>query len=122
MVRTFWARAGAPEIFPYPKHLDVLVSPNGATVEGYVTQGQKACPGATVVLVPNPPRRGEQQLYKATSTDDNGRFLIQGAAPGNYKLFAWESAEDGAYRNAEFLEPFETRGQEPTSRNALLRP
>jgi protocatechuate 3,4-dioxygenase beta subunit len=99
------------EVFPYPQHLDLLVSPNGATVDGYVTRGQKTCPGATVVLVPNPPRRGEQQLYKATSTDDDGRFLIQGAAPGDYKVFAWESVEDGAYRNAEFLEPFETRGQ-----------
>lgn len=31
--------------------------------------------------------------------------------PGEYKLFAWEDVEYGAYTDPDFLRPFEDRGQ-----------
>jgi len=45
-------------------------------------------------------------VLKAT-TDQNGRFLLQGIAPGNYLVFAWEDIEPGAQQDPDFRRPFE---------------
>jgi hypothetical protein len=41
----------------------------------------------------------------------SGNFTINGVAPGDYKLFAWEYVAANAWMNAEYLAPFENRGQ-----------
>ncbi len=41
----------------------------------------------------------------------NGQFSVRGIAPGDYKLFAWEAIEEGAYQDPEFLRPYEERGK-----------
>ena len=51
------------------------------------------------------------RLYKSTSTDKTGHFVLQGLPPGDYKVFAWESIEPGAYKSSGFLLPFENRGE-----------
>jgi hypothetical protein len=94
-----------------PGLLDILVSPNGATLDGVVSKDQQPFQGATVALVPDPPHRGETRLFKSTSTDQLGHFHLQGIPPGDYKLFAWESIESGAYTNSEFLQPYEIHGE-----------
>jgi hypothetical protein len=94
-----------------PKFLDILISPNGATVDGVVSKDQQPYSGATVTLAPDPPHRTELHLFKLAATDQFGRFLLQGVPPGDYKLFAWESVEHAAYTNSDFLRPFELRGE-----------
>ena len=91
--------------------LDIVVSPDGARIEGMVSKDQQPYQGASVTLVPDPPHRGERRLYQTTSTDQLGRFLLQGIPPGDYKLFAWESLSPGAYTSSDFLRPFESRGE-----------
>jgi hypothetical protein len=94
-----------------PGLLEILVSPNGAALDGVVSIDQQPFPGAAVALVPDPPHRGERRLFRSTSTDQLGRFFLEGIPPGDYKVFAWESIEPGAYTSAEFLQPFENRGE-----------
>jgi hypothetical protein len=97
-----------------PEHggpIDIFISRNGATLYGTVTKDQQPYSGATVSLVPDPPHRGEMHFYKLTSTDQSGRFILDGVAPGDYKVFAWESVEHVAYANSDFLQPFELRGE-----------
>jgi hypothetical protein len=94
-----------------PGSLEILVSPNGASVDGVVYKDQQPFQGATVALVPDPPHRNDGQLFKSVTTDQNGHFLLQGISPGDYKVFAWEKVEAGAYRSPEFLQPFENQGQ-----------
>jgi protocatechuate 3,4-dioxygenase beta subunit len=94
-----------------PGLLDILVSANGAHIDGVVSQDQKPFPGASVTLVPNPPHRAEKSLYNITTTDQLGHFVLQGIPPGDYKLFAWEGLDPGAYKSSDFLLPFENRGQ-----------
>jgi len=67
--------------------------------------------GATVVLVPEPRRRDQSRLYDEASTDQYGHFQLRGIAPGEYKLFAWEEIERGAYRDPDFLRRHEKRGE-----------
>ncbi len=95
--------------------LDIVISPNGGQVEGTVAdpKGQMS-PGATVVLVPDAPRREQSALFKTANTDTSGHFNIQGITPGDYKLFAWEDVESGAYQDPEFLKPFESAGESVT--------
>ena len=64
-----------------------------------------------MAIVPDPPHRGERRLFKSTTTDQNGHFTLQGLAPGDYKVFAWEKIEAGAYTSPEFLQPYENQGE-----------
>jgi len=92
--------------------LEVVLSSNGGQVEGVVLNAnEQPEAGATVVLVPDEPRRSQTRLYKDTTTDQYGRFTITGIAPGGYKLFAWEDVEDGAYEDSDFLKAFEALGE-----------
>ena len=91
--------------------LEVTVSTNGGQIEGVVLNAdEQAVSAARVVLVPDEPRRAQSRFYRDASTDQYGRFTIQGIAPGGYKLFAWEDVEEGAYESPEFLKPFEALG------------
>jgi protocatechuate 3,4-dioxygenase beta subunit len=94
-----------------PSLLDIIVSPDGARIDGVVSKDQQPFQGASVTLVPDPPHRGEKCQFKSTNTDQLGHFILQGIPPGDYKLFAWESIDPGAYKSSDFLLPFEDRGK-----------
>ena len=97
--------------------LDVLLSPNPAQVEGAVLdEKQQPAPGATVVLAPDERRRARTGLFRTTVTDQHGRFVLKGLAPGDYKLFSWAEIEAGAGQDPEFLKPYERFAQAVTVR------
>ena len=50
-------------------------------------------------------------LYKTASTDQNGRFTVKGVRPGEYKIYAWEEVEQGAYMDPDFVKPHESAGE-----------
>jgi hypothetical protein len=92
--------------------LEITISAAGGRIDGAVlTEEDKTFSGATVVLVPEGRRREESRYYKTTITDQNGGFTLRGIPPGDYKLFAWEEIERGAYRDPAFLRRFEDRGE-----------
>lgn len=95
-----------------PGPLELTLSPNGARVDGtaLLPDGQ-AFTGAVVILVPEPSRRDRDSLYMGATTDQYGRFTLRGIPPGEYKLFAWQEIERGAYLDPDFLKPFEDRGE-----------
>ncbi|MGA2427277.1 MAG: hypothetical protein ABSH13_02130 [Candidatus Acidiferrum sp.] len=39
---------------------------------------------------------------------------MKGIAPGDYQLFSWDQVEDGAWEDADFLKPFEEKGEKVT--------
>jgi hypothetical protein len=97
--------------------LEITISGNGGQIEGTAADSkQKPASGAVVALVPDDPRRERLMLFKTTVTDTTGHFSITGVAPGEYKLFAWEQIEEGAYQDPEFLKPYENQGQAVTIR------
>jgi protocatechuate 3,4-dioxygenase beta subunit len=92
--------------------LDVVISSKAAQLDGAVTNEEgQAVGGAQVVLVPEGERRNVTSLYKMATTDQNGLFFITGLAPGEYKVFAWEQVESGAWFDPEFIKPFESKGE-----------
>jgi len=98
---------------PVRGSLELVLSPAGGHIEGTVLTAEgKAFSGARVVLVPEERRRKRTDLFKNTTTDQYGRFTLRGLTPGEYKLFAWEDVEPGAYQDSEFLRPYEEKGKE----------
>jgi hypothetical protein len=91
--------------------LDLVVSANGAVVEGVVadSQGQPVS-NAAVVAVPEIGMRGNVDRYRQTVSDQAGHFRLRGIRGGSYTLFAWESVEGQAYYNPEFLKGYEGQG------------
>jgi protocatechuate 3,4-dioxygenase beta subunit len=95
-----------------PASLEITISPHGARIQGTVADADGLpAVGVWVTLVPDAARRTQYRLYKMQTTDQHGRFDLRGIAPGEYKLFSWEDVELGAWQDAEFLKPFEDKGE-----------
>ena len=94
--------------------LKIVLSSAGMRIEGTVTdENELPSAGAAVVLVPEGERRRRQfRLYKDTTTDQYGQFILRGVAPGTYKLFSWKEVENNAWEDPDFLAPFESKGTE----------
>lgn len=91
--------------------LDLVASPNGAVVEGVVTDGKGApVPNAVIVAAPEVRLRMRPDHFRKTVSDQSGHFAVHGVAPGDYTLFAWESVDGEAYYNPEFLKSYEGQG------------
>ncbi len=102
-----------------PQPLEVLVSPLAGLISGVVqnaTTGQPA-PGATVVLVPQV-KEPLLSNYKTVTTDQNGSYTLKSLTPGEYKAFAWEDLEPGAYMDPDFMKPLESKGEPVTIRES----
>jgi hypothetical protein len=92
--------------------LEMEVGTRGAVVDGtVVSDQQRPVAGATVVLVPDTFLRQRSTLYKTVTADDDGRFNLNTIAPGDYKVFAWEDVERGAWEDPNFLRNIEARGR-----------
>src|SRR5712691_3323200 len=97
-----------------PVNVDIVLSPNAGQVSGTVQspKTQQPVPGATVVLVPIERERVDQlTYYKTASTDQSGSFTIKNVAPGEYKAYAWDDVESGAYYDPGFVKQFESKGK-----------
>ena len=92
--------------------LAVTVSLKGALLTGVVfDEDKQPAPGALVTLVPDAARRTRPELFLTATTDQYGRFTISGISPGEYRALAFDHVERGAYRDPDFLEPFEGDGE-----------
>ena len=94
-----------------PADLTIVLSSNSGVIEGSVkTAKDEPAKGATVTLIRVPARKPPQRQYMA-STDQNGHFIIKGIAPGEWKVYAWEEIESGAYEDPDFMKPHESQGE-----------
>lgn len=97
---------------PPQSQLEIVIGSNAGTITGTVTDSlQKALPGRTVVLVPDVRLRQRSDLFKVATADAAGRFEIKGITPGEYKLFAWDTVEPGAWQDPAFIAGYETAGR-----------
>ena len=91
--------------------LEVKPSCRAARIDGVVLTGDSLpAAGVYVVAIPEAPLRDEKSRYRAEVTDQNGRFLLRGLLPGEYRVFSWDSADDFDWYDAEQLKPYESRG------------
>jgi hypothetical protein len=88
--------------------LQVGFSPGSVT--GTVTDN-RGQPFASAITVLIPSVRNRLDLYKTANSDQAGNVNFTNVAPGDYKVIAWEDVPQGAYLNADFVQPFEDRAQ-----------
>jgi hypothetical protein len=94
--------------------LMIRVSPNAGQVTGAVQnpKTQQGAPGASVVLIPQEPDRKDQNIfYRVTNADQFGNFTLKNLMPGEYKAFAWEDLEPGAYFDPDFVKPVDASSE-----------
>ena len=93
--------------------LEITISSRGARVQGSVVD-KDALPatGVWAVAVPEAAWRTTRRLFQSQTTDQYGKFDLHGLAPGTYKLFAWDGAENNAWEDQDFGKPFEDQAQE----------
>jgi hypothetical protein len=92
-----------------PSSLEITVNGLGGTVNGVVLNALSEPVNSQVVLIPPPGLRHNPTLFKTVSTDQYGRFSIEGIRPGEHGLIASQDVEPGAFINEEFLRRFEQR-------------
>jgi hypothetical protein len=93
--------------------LEVVIA-KGARLSGRAVDARKQSQpvaNVTVALIPDAPLRRRPDRYKMARADAAGRFQFIGVAPGSYKLFAWEYADEDIWFDADFLPPYESRGK-----------
>jgi hypothetical protein len=96
-----------------PADVEVIVSPGAGSVAGSVmnADSSRPAPGATVVLVPQGKERVPiPALYRQATTDQNGYFRFKNVAPGEYRVYAWDRVESGAWLDPDFMMPLSTKG------------
>jgi len=92
--------------------LELVISSNTGTVDAtVVTEKQEPSINTTFVLVPAAELRFRNDLYRSGATDAMGRLHLDGVPPGDYKAFAWEEVENGAWQDSDFIQQFEDRGK-----------
>ena len=97
--------------------LEVVLGANGGAVSGFVGSSVAAgiarepLAGATVAVIPSGANRDRPDLYKGTKADEQGRFHIEGIAPGDYLLFSWEVIDEALWRDPEFIRRNERLGR-----------
>jgi hypothetical protein len=75
--------------------LDIVVSPNGATIEGVVLDdNDRPASYIKVVAIPDPKRRERHDLYQEATTDLRGHFSLRGLNPGEYRIMALDEDID----------------------------
>src|SRR5262249_16765943 len=96
-----------------PDPIQVVVKSGAGSIQGVVRNesGQPAA-FATVALAPQQNRRQNPMLYADATSDSEGKFVIRGIAPGEYKLFAWgQTVWLGARQNPAFIAKYEEFGR-----------
>jgi hypothetical protein len=66
-------------------------------------------PGVITVLVPS--ARGRVDLYQTANSNKDGKVTFSNVPPGDYKLFAWEEIQSGAWYDPVLMEKFEDKGR-----------
>jgi protocatechuate 3,4-dioxygenase beta subunit len=95
--------------------IQALLATPGARVEGIVRDAKREpAPTVLVVLIPEASRRHDRVRFKNIASDKDGKFALRGIPPGNYKIFAIDNFPQNAWRNAEFMQKYESKGQSLT--------
>jgi len=96
--------------------LEIVLASDGGRVEGVVSDADdKPVMGATVVLIPSDPAlRAWPDFSGEGVTDQSGHFELKNAAPGEYKLFAWDDIEENSWFDPGVLKDYEAKGEPVT--------
>jgi TonB family protein len=121
--RSIYSNAIVPVTDRAPEDLQIIVSSGGSVVSGTVQTATRQVTTTFVFLIPDASRRQNPLLYKTAMSNPSGTFQVNGVAPGDYLLLAFENRPpEGAMENAEFIARYEQRGVRLTLREGTRTP
>ena len=94
-----------------PDPIEVVIGSGAGVVDGLSWMVPRRLTGAIVALVPESKRFENRALFATATSDASGQFVFRGVAPGDYRLFAWESTPPNAYQNSNFIRKYESKAQ-----------
>ena len=71
---------------------------------------QTPVPAVTVALVPSGTQEKRYDVYRSATSDASGRIHLEGVVPGDYRVYAWESVENGAWTDPDFMRSYQNNG------------
>jgi len=92
--------------------LSIVVSMHAAAVVGELDASGGETSRAGIVIAPFGPYHNLARFYYGGTTDDEGKFKLNGIAPGRYKIFALEKMAAADFRNPEAADQLDSLGQE----------
>jgi hypothetical protein len=91
--------------------LDIILGISPGTVDATVMdEKQMPVPAVTVALVPTGGQEKRYDVYRSATSDASGRIHLEGVVPGDYRVYAWESVENGAWTDPDFLRNYQSNG------------
>ena len=91
--------------------LNIVVSMRTATIQGEVDAGSADSKRAGIMLAPVGQYHTFARFYYGTPTDANGKFKLNGIAPGKYKIFALEKMAAADFRTPEAADQLDELGE-----------
>lgn len=86
------------------EYLEVHLNSHEGSAEAVVLDStDHALPGAVVVAIPDRRPIDLIDQSRTTTTDQHGRFVLQGLANSRYDIYAFQAVPDGAYYDPDFL-------------------
>jgi len=86
--------------------LEIVISGAGARVNGKVEGGL----ARELVVAPEGDMAGLLSFYVVTPVGEKGAFELKAMTPGQYRIYAFEDLEYGAWFDPDFLKPYMERG------------
>jgi hypothetical protein len=91
--------------------LDIVVGNSPGIVDATVVdERQMPVPAVTVALVPTGTQEKRYDVYRNATSDASGRIHLEGVVPGDYRIYAWESVENGAWTDPDFMRAYQNNG------------
>jgi hypothetical protein len=94
-------RAPAIEL---PGALLIFLPPTSATK---IPVPRTLTPSRVILLAPDGKLRQVTSFYRLATADEKGHYEIRNAAPGKYRLYAFEEFDHRSIQDPDFLKPFE---------------
>jgi hypothetical protein len=91
--------------------VELVLSPNGAQIEGRLFDQKDQPTRGSVLLVPDSADIGPPELLRRISADSQGKFAFFGVRPGTYRVVAFESLDlNDEIRQPDFSRKIAGRG------------
>ncbi|HEU0143106.1 MAG TPA: carboxypeptidase-like regulatory domain-containing protein [Bryobacteraceae bacterium] len=93
--------------------IEIVLASGAAQLTGSVTDSEgKPASDVELTLFPeSPERQRRRDLFRVTTSDQDGQFRFTDVAPGDYKVLAWQNLEAGAIQDPEFRRQFEAKAK-----------
>jgi hypothetical protein len=91
--------------------LDIVLGTSPGTVDATVVDDRQLPVAAmTVALVPEGAQQKRLDVYRNATSDASGKIHLDNVVPGDYRIYAWESVENGAWTDPDFMRAYQNNG------------